>query len=54
MTKTQAIEELNKLAKSADTEAAHVEADDILMAFLAEQGYGDVAAAFARIDKHYA
>lgn len=54
MTRDQAINELAKLAKSGDTEAAHCEADRVLCDLLNSLGYGDVVAAWSQIDKWYA
>ena len=45
MTAVEAIEELNNIEKG-DTELAHGEADDILLALLRSQGNGEVAKAW--------
>ena len=41
-----AIAELNSLAKKADNETRHANADDVLVEFLKSKGYVDVARAY--------
>jgi len=54
MTREQALAELKELQKSGDTEAAHVAADMVMFKLLTALGYGDVADAWAAVDKWYA
>lgn len=54
MTREQAIEQLEILAKNDDYEAAHIRADDILCILLTELGYGDVVDKYEYVGKWYA
>jgi len=54
VTKEHVLSELERFAKSSDTEGAHVDADQILCEFLKSLGYDDVVSAFNRIVKWYA
>ncbi|WP_447881021.1 hypothetical protein [Serratia fonticola] len=54
MTKAQAIKKLKELQEIDDTEAAHCEADDVLVKLLISLGHGEVADEFERIGKWYA
>ena len=49
MNKDQAIAKLNALA-AGDSESAHVQADEILCAVLAANGFEDVAEAYKKAD----
>lgn len=51
----KAIEQLKLLATvRGDTEAAHIDADEVLCSLLKKLGYGKVVEAFNRITKWYA
>lgn len=54
MTKEEAIEELNLIRQSDDTEVAHVDADAVLCQLLMSLGYEDVVTAYHDIGKWYA
>ena len=49
MNKYEAIEKLNAI-EAGDTEAAHSEADRILLQFLADSGFKDIANAWESVD----
>lgn len=49
----EAIQELKKLQKTYDTEANHVEADEILCELLKELGFEDVVEQYNKIKKWY-
>lgn len=51
MTKDELIARLRELAESGDTERAHGEADDALLAYINDP---DIAAAYDAIEKWYA
>lgn len=53
-TREDALNDLAKLARSNDTEGAHIDADDILCELLLELGYNDVVEAYNLVDKWYA
>lgn len=50
----EAVEKLEVIEKSGDTEAGHMEADDILCNVLTALGCKEIADAFEKIDKWYA
>lgn len=54
MTKEKAIDILQMIQKSHDTEIAHIDADDILCQFLESLGYEDVVSEYQKIDKWFA
>lgn len=53
MTKEEALKRLRELADKWDAEAAHVEADGILIDFLRAIGHGGIADAFDNLQKWY-
>ena len=53
MTKEEALKRLRELAGKRDVEAAHVEADGILIDFLRAIGHDDIADAFDNLQKWY-
>ncbi len=50
MTKDEAIEKLNAI-DHGDIESSHIEADSILLGFLRDNGFADVAAAWESAEK---
>lgn len=54
MTREQAIDELKKCQEPGDTEAAHANADEVLIKFLTALGYADVVAEYEKVDKWFA
>lgn len=54
MTKEKAIDILQMIQKSHDTEIAHIDADDILCQFLESLGYEDVVSEYQKVDKWFA
>lgn len=50
----EAVEKLEAIEKSGDTEGGHIEADGILCNVLIDLGCKEVADAFEKIDKWYA
>ena len=50
----EAVEKLEAIEKSGDTEARHIEADDILCDVLKALGCKEVVDAFEKLDKWYA
>ena len=53
MTEKDAIELLRKLQEDYDTEAAHIDADEVLCEFLDALGYGNVVLEYNAIHKWY-
>ena len=54
MDREKAIELLKMEQKNGDTEAAHSNADGILIQLLAALGYADVVSEWDKVDKWYA
>ena len=54
MTKEKAIETLQMLQQSHDTELAHIDADDVLCELLKSLGYEDVVSEYQKVDKWFA
>lgn len=54
MTKEDAIRELTALIGCGDTEAAHVQADEIICKYLDYLGHSDVVEVYDKIYKWYA
>lgn len=54
MNREEAIKRLIEIQKSNDTEVAHIDADEVLVALLSELGYSDVVTEFNKIGKWYA
>lgn len=54
MDREEAITELKECQAYADTEGAHVNADDVLCALLRSLGYEDVVEEYEKVDKWYA
>lgn len=52
--KLEAVDKLKLINKNRDPEEAHVEADAVLCALLAELGFENVVVAYNRINKWYA
>ena len=50
----EVIEQLRELARSDDTEYAHIQADNILCDILENLGYKDIVDAYNDIPKYYA
>lgn len=50
----EAVEKLEAIEKSGDTEGGHIEADDILCDVLKALGCKEVVDAFEKLDKWYA
>lgn len=53
MTRTQLIAGLERLAGERDTETAHKEADDLIMAWLRQAGMGEIAEAWSKVRRWY-
>lgn len=51
MTREKLLEKLNELRDDHDTESAHLEADELLLAYIAD---ADVSSAFKRLRRWYA
>mgnify|MGYP001356994692 FL=1 len=54
MNKETAIETLQMLQQSHDTEMAHIDADDILCQLLETLGYEDVVSEYQKVNKWFA
>jgi len=54
MNKETAIETLQMLQQSHDTELAHIDADDVLCELLKSLGYEDVVSEYQKVDKWFA
>lgn len=50
----EAIRRLSELSAIANHAVAHKQADDTIMQFLWDMGYGAVAMAYERVEKRYA
>ena len=53
MTQKEAIQRINKACKEYDTEMAHSEADDILIEFLAANGFEALSEKFNEEARHF-
>ena len=54
MNKETAIETLQRLQQSHDTEMAHIDADDVLCELLKSLGYEDVVSEYQNVNKWFA
>ena len=54
MTREKAIDVLQMLQQSHDTEMAHIDADDVLCELLKSLGYEDVVSEYQKINKWFA
>ena len=54
MTEKDVLERLKRLEDEMDTEEAHVQADELLCAFLRDLGYASIVDAYEDIYKWYA
>ena len=54
MTREEAIEKLRECQQNDDIEAAHIDADAVLIALLDDLGYWDVTEEWSKITKWYA
>lgn len=54
MNKETAIETLQMLQQSRDTEMAHIDADDVLCELLKSLGYEDVVSEYQNVNKWFA
>ena len=54
MTREKAIDVLQMIQRSHDTEMAHIDADDVLCELLKSLGYEDVVSEYQKINKWFA
>ena len=53
MTEAEAIKEIKRICKSPDHELAHIGSESVLMQFLIEQGFEDLAKTYEKLSQNF-